>query len=163
MKIAQTYYTDDEVVSDTANTNYETRRSYSDIAASIDIAISNLTLSTAVQFDPEINEIAASAIRKDKKWEAANGFIRGWSAHVYHMRTAAEPFKKIGQQRLNLSQNRSVPTNFPINIEVPSGAITEEGTRRNIRTVIEYCEGWLSGRGAKGINSMEGKPGKNPA
>ena len=45
--------------------------------------------------DPEINKIAASAIRKDKKWEAANGFIRGWSAHVYHMRTAAEPFKKI--------------------------------------------------------------------
>ena len=27
MKIAQTYYTDDEVVSDTANTNYETRKS----------------------------------------------------------------------------------------------------------------------------------------
>ena len=39
MKIAQTYYTDDEVVSDTANTNYETRKSYSDIAASIDMAV----------------------------------------------------------------------------------------------------------------------------
>ena len=113
--------------------------------------------------DPEINKIAALAIQKDKKWEADNGFIRGWSAHVYHMRTAAEPFKKLGQQKLNLSQSKSEPTNFPIKIEVPSGAITEEGTRRNIRTIIEYCEGWLSGRGAKGINSMEGKPGKNPA
>ena len=51
--------------------------------------------------DPEINKIAASAIQKDKKWEADNGFIRGWSAHVYHMRTAAEPFKKLGQQKLN--------------------------------------------------------------
>ena len=40
--IAQSYYTDDEVVSDTANTNYETRRSYSDIVASINLAISNL-------------------------------------------------------------------------------------------------------------------------
>ena len=113
--------------------------------------------------DPEINKIAASAIQKDKKWEADNGFIRGWSAHVYHMRTAAEPFKKLGQQKLNLSQSKSDPTIFPIKIEVPSGAITEEGTRRNIRTIIEYCEGWLSGRGAKGINSMEGKSGKNPA
>ena len=113
--------------------------------------------------DPEINKIAALAIQKDKKWEADNGFIRGWSAHVYHMRTAAEPFKKLGQQKLNLSQSKSDPTIFPIKIEVPSGAITEEGTRRNIRTIIEYCEGWLSGRGAKGINSMEGKPGKNPA
>ena len=113
--------------------------------------------------DPEINKIAASAIQKDKKWEADNGFIRGWSAHVYHMRTAAQPFKKLGQQKLNLSQSKSDPTIFPIKIEVPSGAITEEGTRRNIRTIIEYCEGWLSGRGAKGINSMEGKSGKNPA
>ena len=113
--------------------------------------------------DPEINKIAALAIQKDKKWEADNGFIRGWSAHVYHMRTAAEPFKKLGQQKLNLSQSKSDPTIFPIKIEVPSGAITEEGTRRNIRTIIEYCEGWLSGRGAKGINSMEGKSGKNPA
>ena len=113
--------------------------------------------------DPEINKIAASAIQKDKKWEADNGFIRGWSAHVYHMKTAAEPFKKLGQQKPNLSQSKSDPTIFPIKMEVPSGAITEEGTRRNIRTIIEYCEGWLSGRGAKGINSMEGKPGKNPA
>ena len=53
MKIAQSYYTDDEVVSDTANTNYETRRSYSDIAASIDVAISNFILGTAIQFDPD--------------------------------------------------------------------------------------------------------------
>ena len=45
MKIAQTYYTDDEVVSNTANTNYETRKSYSDIAASIDIAVNNFSFS----------------------------------------------------------------------------------------------------------------------
>ena len=39
MKIAQTFYTDDEVVSNNENTNYETRKSYSDIAASIDLSI----------------------------------------------------------------------------------------------------------------------------
>jgi len=58
MKIAQTFYTDDEVVSDTANTNYETRRSYSDIAASIDVAISNLTFGSAVQFNPDTSSIS---------------------------------------------------------------------------------------------------------
>jgi LPS-assembly protein len=57
MKIAQSYYTDDEVVSDTANTDYETRRSYSDIAASINIAINNFTFGTAVQFDPDQSSI----------------------------------------------------------------------------------------------------------
>ncbi len=57
MKIAQTYYTDDEVVSDTANTNYETRKSYSDIAASIDMAINNFSLSSAAQFNPDTSKI----------------------------------------------------------------------------------------------------------
>ncbi len=57
MKIAQTYFTDDEVVSDTANTNYETRKSYSDIAASIDMAINNFSLSSAAQFNPGTSKI----------------------------------------------------------------------------------------------------------
>ena len=57
MKIAQTFYTDDEVVSDTANTNYETRKSYSDIAASIDMSINKFTLSSAVQFNPDQSKI----------------------------------------------------------------------------------------------------------
>jgi len=29
--------------------------------------------------------------------------------------------------------------------------------------VIEYLEGWLNGRGAKGIDSLAGKPGVHPA
>ena len=57
MKIAQTYYTDDEVVSDTANTNYETRKSYSDIAASIDIAVNNFSLNSVAQFNPDTSKI----------------------------------------------------------------------------------------------------------
>jgi malate synthase len=46
---------------------------------------------------------------------------------------------------------------------VPAGPITLEGTRRNARMLIEYVEGWLNGRGAKGIDSLEGKPGVHPA
>ena len=57
MKVAQTFFTDDEVVSDSANTNYETRKSYSDIAASIDMSINKFTLSSAVQFNPDQSKI----------------------------------------------------------------------------------------------------------
>ena len=57
MKIAQTYFTDDEVVSNSANTNYETRKSYSDIAASVDIAVNNFSLSSAAQFNPDTSKI----------------------------------------------------------------------------------------------------------
>ena len=53
MKIAQTFYTDDEVVSNSANTNYETRKSYSDIAASIDMSLNKFALSSAFQFNPD--------------------------------------------------------------------------------------------------------------
>ena len=57
MKIAQTYYADDEVVSDTANTNYETRLSYSDIAASIDMAVNKFSFSSAAQYNPGKSKI----------------------------------------------------------------------------------------------------------
>ena len=57
MKIAQTFYTDDEVVSNTVNTNYETRKSYSDIAASIDMAVNKFSFSLAAQFDPDKSKI----------------------------------------------------------------------------------------------------------
>ena len=46
---------------------------------------------------------------------------------------------------------------------MPDGPVTVDGTRRNARMLIEYVEGWLGGRGAKGIDSLEGKPGIHPA
>jgi len=55
------------------------------------------------------------------------------------------------------------PDNYPVEIRVPEGPITIEGTRRNARMLLEYLEGWLGGRGAKGIDSLAGKPGIHPA
>jgi len=57
MRIAQSFYTDDEVVSDTVNTNYETRKSYSDIAASIDIALGKYVITNSAQFNPDTSKI----------------------------------------------------------------------------------------------------------
>jgi len=57
MRVAQTFYTDDEVVSVTDSTNYETRKSYSDIAASIDIALGKYLISSAAQFNPDTSKI----------------------------------------------------------------------------------------------------------
>ena len=54
------------------------------------------------------------------------------------------------------------PDNYPVSIDVPEGPITIEGTRRNARMIIEYLEGWLNGRGAKGIDSLAGRPGIHP-
>jgi len=57
MRIAQSFYTDDEVVSATASTNYETRKSYSDIAASIDVALGKYVISSSAQFNPDTSKI----------------------------------------------------------------------------------------------------------
>jgi len=57
LRIAQTFYTDDEVVSDTVNTNYETRRSYSDIAAGIGLAVDQFVFNTDIQYDPASSSI----------------------------------------------------------------------------------------------------------
>jgi malate synthase len=110
-----------------------------------------------------VNRVAGEAIRADKEWEARQGFLRGWVAHIFHMKTAADPFKQLIGSGWTPTPDMANPDNYPVRIEVPAGPITLEGTRRNARMVVEYVEGWLNGRGAKGIDSLAGKPGIHPA
>jgi malate synthase len=113
--------------------------------------------------DPEVNRVAGEAIRADKEWEAKQGFIRAWVAHIFHMKTAGDPFKRLILSGWEPGPEMANPDNYPVKIEVPAGPVTVEGTRRNARMVIEYVEGWLGGRGAKGIDSLAGRPGIHPA
>src|SRR2546422_4347758 len=113
--------------------------------------------------DPDVNRAAAEAIRADKQWEAEQGFIRGWVAHIFHMKTASEPFKKLIGSGWKPTEQMAHPDNYPVAIKVPEGPVTVEGTRRNARMLIEYVEGWLGGRGAQSIDRLEGKPGIHPA
>ncbi len=113
--------------------------------------------------EDEVNAAAAASIRADKEWEAAQGFTRGWVAHIFHMDTAAAPFKELTDSDWQPTPAMADPDNYPIELKTPEGLMTFEGTRRNLRTLIEYVEGWLGGRGAKGIDSLAGKPGLHPA
>ncbi len=113
--------------------------------------------------DNEVNEAAAASIRQDKEWEAAQGFVRAWVAHIFHMKTAADPFKELAAAGWVPSEEMHDPEAFKVAIHAPEGPITIAGSRRNARMLIEYVEGWLLGRGAKGIDSLEGQPGIHPA
>ena len=113
--------------------------------------------------DPEVNRVAGESIKADKKWEAEQGFLRGWVAHIFHMKVAGDPFKEKFAGGYKPSPDMASPERFPVRIEAPKGPITVEGTRRNARMLVEYVEGWLNGRGAKGIDSLAGKPGIHPA
>ena len=113
--------------------------------------------------DPEENKSASESIRADKQWEAEQGFVRAWVAHIFHMDAAAAPFKEIHKSQAAQPPSKFDPNKYPITIAVPNGSTTVDGTRRNARMLIEYIEGWLRGRGAKGIDSLEGRPGIHPA
>ena len=113
--------------------------------------------------DPEVNQMAAASIRADKEWEAKQGFIRAWVAHIFHMKAAGDPFKELSRSGWTPGPEKRDPDLYPVRFEVPPGPITLEGTHRNARMLLEYLEGWLRGRGAKGIDSLAGKPGKRPA
>src|SRR6266481_7174984 len=45
--------------------------------------------------DAEVNRVAGESIHADKEWEAQQGFIRAWVAHIFHMKTAADPFRRL--------------------------------------------------------------------
>jgi malate synthase len=113
--------------------------------------------------DEEVNRAAAAAIRADKEWEARQGFLRAWVAHIFHMKTAADSFKELRGANWQPSPEMTEPDRYPVEIQAPEGPITLEGTRRNALMLLEYLEGWLRGRGAKGIDSLAGKPGIHPA
>ena len=113
--------------------------------------------------DEEVNRAAGAAIRADKQWEAEQGFVRGWVAHIHHMSTAAAPFRERWGAAFDPAKLPDAPDAHPVRIERPAGALTEDGTRRNLRTLVEYVEGWLRGRGAVAIDSLAGRPGKRPA
>ncbi|MDC0491813.1 LPS assembly protein LptD [Candidatus Pseudothioglobus singularis] len=53
MKIAQTYRADDTVVSDVDNIDYEVRRHYSNIAASIGLALGDFKFNNSVSIEPD--------------------------------------------------------------------------------------------------------------
>ena len=78
------------------------------------------------------------------------------------MKTAADPFRQRSASGWQPTPEMARPERFPVRIAVPAGPVTLEGTRRNARMLLEYLEGWLNGRGAKGIDSLAGKPGVHP-
>jgi LPS-assembly protein len=57
VKVAQSYYISDQVVSDTVGVDYETRKHFSDIAVSVDLALNELNFSSTLQFNPSTTSI----------------------------------------------------------------------------------------------------------
>ena len=63
--------------------------------------------------DQAVNEEAAATVRGDKTWEAEQGFLRGWVAHIYHMKSAGRSLQRTPQQRLGTIRRHGKPRQLP--------------------------------------------------
>ena len=81
------------------------------------------------------------------------------------MKTAADPFKRActgaGLEAAGRDGRSRQLSGADRGAGGPDHASRARGATR--AWSIEYVEGWLSGRGAKGIDSLAGKPGVHPA
>ena len=110
--------------------------------------------------DPEVNELALTRVREDKRREAADGFDGTWVAHPDLVSVAREEFDRVlGEKPNQVDRQRgdvSVASRDLLDVTIEGGEISEAGLRQNVSVGIEYLESWLRGVGAAALyNLME--------
>ncbi len=110
-----------------------------------------------IKADAEANETAIAKVRDDKEREASDGHDGTWVAHPGLVAIAREVFDihMPGPDQLD-KMREDVHVGPRDLLAVPTGAITEEGLRNNIRVAVQYIEAWLGGNGCVPLyNLME--------
>ena len=103
------------------------------------------------------NQKALDKVRVDKEREANAGHDGTWVAHPGLVGIALDAFDSIMPDANQLNIKRSdVTITAEDLLKVPTGIITEEGVRENIRVGVQYVESWLRGNGCVPLyNLME--------
>jgi len=111
-------------------------------------AIGGMAAQIPIRDDPQANEAAMARVRADKLREARAGHDGTWIAHPGLAKVAREPFDTVmtGPNQLNVMR-AEVHVSAGDLLQVPEGAITEEGLRHCIRVGVQYLESWLRGNG----------------
>ena len=108
--------------------------------------------------DSEVNEKALAKVREDKVRESSDGFDGTWVAHPDLVPVAREVFDSVLGARPNqkdrLRPEVKVSPRDLIDVQVPSGSVTEYGVRANISVGLSYLASWLAGNGAAAINNL---------
>ncbi len=120
-------------------------------------AIGGMAAQIPIKTDPEANERALEAVRKDKVREAGDGHDGTWVAHPGLVGLAKEAFdaKMPGPNQISRQRDDVHVTPRDL-LTVPAGDITEHGVCHNIDVGIQYMAAWLGGNGCVPIyNLME--------
>jgi len=120
-------------------------------------AIGGMAAQIPIKDDPEANEQALAKVRVDKHREAHDGHDGTWVAHPGLVETAQREFDAVMRSPNQIDRLRDdVHVTAKDLLQVPSGTITDEGLRLNIRVGIQYLEAWLRGNGCVPLyNLME--------
>lgn len=110
-----------------------------------------------IKSDPLANEAALAKVLADKEREAGDGHDGTWVAHPGLVPVALQAFDKHMPTPNQISRQREdVNVTAQDLLSVPTGTITEDGVRANLRVGIQYLEAWLGGNGCVPLyNLME--------
>jgi malate synthase len=121
-------------------------------------AMGGMAAQIPIRNNPQANEEAMERVRQDKLREVRAGHDGTWVAHPGLVPIAKEIFDQYMPKPNQIAPpaNAQSPITEANLLELPTGAITEAGLRRNIDVGLQYLESWLRGSGCVPIyNLME--------
>jgi len=112
-------------------------------------AMGGMAAQIPIKSDPEKNDLAMSKVQSDKLREANAGHDGTWIAHPGLSSIALDSFNSVMGSNSNQINNKRNDVQITAKdlLKIPSGSITEDGLRENIRVGVQYIEAWLSGNG----------------
>jgi malate synthase len=120
-------------------------------------AIGGMAAQIPIKDDPLANGLALGKVRADKHREANDGHDGTWVAHPGLVEIAKKEFDTVMPSPNQIQKLRDdVHVTASDLLQVPTGSVTEEGLRLNIRVGVQYMEAWLRGNGCVPLyNLME--------
>jgi len=112
-------------------------------------AMGGMAAQIPIRNNPRANEEATERVRQDKLREVKAGHDGTWVAHPGLVQVAKAVFDEFMPQPNQISPpaNAKSPITEANLLELPKGAVTEAGLRRNIDVGLQYLEAWLRGNG----------------
>ena len=119
-------------------------------------AMGGMAAQIPIRNNPEANEKAMERVRQDKLREVRAGHDGTWVAHPGLVPIAKDIFDKYMPVANQIAPPASAtsPITAANLLELPKGAITEAGLRRNIDVGLQYLESWLRGNGCVPIYDL---------